>query len=1035
MPLHVSLLGAQSITEDATGAVRTRSSRTVALVAFLALHAGSPQTRQHIAGLFWPESTDGQALTNLRRELHHLRRTLGGAPCLEVTAKDLCWRDTATTRVDVRTFEVERRAALSADDAESALRHAEAALAEYGGDLLPGLYDDWLLDARAELQAQAVELCALVSGTRAARGDLPGALEAARRRVRMAPLEEEGYRALMEVQADLGDRAGAVSTYHRCASVLERELGVVPDVATRATLQRVMAQHTATDAPRRPAEPATTRPGRTPVGLVGRSTELARLRQVWQTAAAGRPSLAVVRGGAGVGKSRLVAELTALARQSGAVVAGSQCFGTAGRLALAPVADWLRSPAVQSATRALDPVWRDEVDRLVPSGTGRPDTVHGTRAMVDAWQRHRFLEGLARGLLGAGRPTLLVLDNLQWCDLETLAFLTFFLGLSPDAPVLVAATLRADDLDDEPTVADWVVRMRAAGRLTELTLAPLEVADTALLAEAIRGRPLLDGDRDLLQAATGGFPLHVVEAMRTAGGQDGALPAGDLEAVLRGRLDQASSAARELSGLAAAVGRDFPLDLLVEASDLDADSVVHAVDELWRLRIVHERGEGYDFTHDLLRTAAYERVSPPRRWLLHRRLAQGLELMHGEDTGPVSAQLAQQYARGGHPERAVAYYRRAAEVASGLFAHADAIRLHSEALAIVRAQPPGRDRDGQELAVVEAMAAPLNARYGYSSPRLQAVLERAVALAESLGRRDSMLSGLVGLWSSQFVQGRVGDADRTATRALGLVEPRSELGGAAHFACGGSAVCVGKPAEALRHFEIAARVTTGASVSVGTRTDVHGLAWSAHAHWLLGHDELALSSSHEAVRMARSIDHPYSLAVALAYAAITHQLRGDRPALRGAVTELAELCDRFGFSYYREWALVLDGWGRGGGAGTTLARRGIDNLRSEGSFARMPYWLSLLADVLDRTGQHDAARSTLDAATASAQARCDVWWLPEVLRKRAAHDELRPAAVSRLRAAADLATGHGSVALLRRCERDLAERGVRPSLAAVRPAP
>ena len=580
-----------------------------------------------------------------------------------------------------------------------------------------------------------------------------------------------------------------------------------------------MTQHTATDGPRRPAEPATARPARAPLGLVGRSTELARLRQVWQTAAAGRPGLAVVRGGAGVGKSRLVAELIALARQSGAVVAASQCFGTAGRLALAPVADWLRSPAVQAATATLDPVWRDEVDRLVPSGTGRASTVSGTRAMVDAWQRHRFLEGLARALLGAGRPTLLVLDNLQWCDLETLAFLTFFLGLSPDAPVLVAATLRADDLDDEPTVADWVVRMRATGRLTELTLAPLEVADTALLAEAIRGRPLLDGDLDLLQAATGGFPLHVVEAMRTAGGQDGApLPAGDLEAVLRGRLDQASATARELAGLAAAVGRDFPLDLLVEASDLDADSVVHAVDELWRLRIVHERGDGYDFAHDLLRTTAYERISPPRRWLLHRRLAQGLELLHGEDTGPVSAQLAQQYARGGHPERAVAYYRRAAEVASGLFAHADAIRLHSEALAIVRAQPPGRDRDGQELAVLEAMAAPLNARYGYSSPRLQGVLERAVALAESLGRRDSAAQrpGRAVVVAVRPGTGRRRGRDRDPGPGASS-SPAPSIGGAAHFACGGSAVSLGKPAEALRHFEIAATVTTGASVSVGTR--------------------------------------------------------------------------------------------------------------------------------------------------------------------------------------------------------------------------
>ena len=250
-----------------------------------------------------------------------------------------------------------------------------------------------------------------------------------------------------------------------------------------------------------------------------------------------------------------------------------------------------------------------------------------------------------------------------------------------------------------------------------MPLAPLEAADTARLAESIRGAPLLDGDRTLLQAATGGFPLHVVEAMRTADGSGRAsLPAGDLEAVLRRRLEQVSPTARELAGLAAAVGRDFDLDLLVEASDLDADSVVQAVDELWRLRIVHECGDGYDFSHDLLRAAAYERVSPPRRWLLHRRLAQGLELLHADDTGPVSAQLAEQYARGGRPERAVAHYRRAADVASGVFAHADAIRLHSAALAIVRARPPGRDRDRQELDVLEAMAAPLNARHGYSSP-------------------------------------------------------------------------------------------------------------------------------------------------------------------------------------------------------------------------------------------------------------------------------------------------------------------------------
>ena len=101
--LEVSLLGEQQVT-DADGAPRLRSSRTLALIAFLVVHAGSPQPRQRIAGVFWPDSTEEQALTNLRRELHHLRAVLDGDPSLVVTPKDLCWADAPTCTVDVRRF-------------------------------------------------------------------------------------------------------------------------------------------------------------------------------------------------------------------------------------------------------------------------------------------------------------------------------------------------------------------------------------------------------------------------------------------------------------------------------------------------------------------------------------------------------------------------------------------------------------------------------------------------------------------------------------------------------------------------------------------------------------------------------------------------------------------------------------------------------------------------------------------------------------------------------------------------------------------
>ncbi len=793
-------------------------------------------------------------------------------------------------------------------------------------------------------------------------------------------------------------------------SILERELGIAPDRATRALVQPLLAH---------PA-PEPDRPGLPGTALVGRADEIRQLAAAWRTAAAGRAGLVLVTGGAGVGKTRLLAALAEGARGRGAAVATAHCFGTSGRLALGPVAEWLRDPALRPALADLDPVWRAEVDRLVPAGRDRAASSASARAMVDAWQRHRFFEGLARALTGLAKPLLLVLDNMQWCDQETLAFLEFCPRPRTRGP---AADRR--DAARRPRRGfrrhRLVPRDAAHRNLTELTLGPLDIADTARLAETIAGRRLLPANVGLLQATTGGFPLYVVEAVRAAADLgDTQLPAGDLASVLRARFEHVSPPARSVAGLAAAVGRDFPLDLLTEASHLDADAVVAAVDELWQRRIVVELADGYDFSHDLLRDAAYAQVSPPE--------AVAAASAPGTEPGTVACRrhgrrgrcLADQYARGGRPDPAVTYYARAADIASGTFAHGEAIRLHRAALAIIVAQPESTRRQLQELTVLEAMAAPLNARSGYASTELRQTLDRSIELATALHRTDSLLAGLVGLWASQFVQGAIADAHRTASRALALVAPDSELGGSAQFAFGGAALTLGRPAEGLRHFDLAAEHTAGASSwTIGTRPDVHCRAWSAHAHWLLGHDDVALACSRDAVTLARAIGHPYNLAVALGYAAITHQLRQDVPAVRETAGELHELCERHAFAYYREWALVLGGWSRSDGSGSALAREGIDRLKAQGAFARMPYWLCLLAQLQEREGRPGDARATLDAAIVAGQVRDDLWWLPEVLRLRSAYDDDPRAASERLAAATRLARGHGSVALLRRCERDL----------------
>lgn len=1009
--LLVSLLGAQAIIDEATGVVRSRSTRALALIAFLACHGDVPQSRQHIASLFWPESTDAQALTNLRRELHHLRQTLADDTSLVVTPTDLRWHDSDTCQVDVRAFRQQHASAraVSGTDDEAVLSHGRRALSSYGGELLPGMYDDWILDQREELQQECVRVCRLLVDAARRTGRYAMAMDAAKRRVRLQPLEEDGYRTLMELQAEQGDRAGAVSTYHRCASVLERELQVDPDPATAKLAERLFHGGQAT--PKPSTQPTVIARTGTDSPWVGRSTELATLEAVWRQTGRGSPAVALVTGDVGVGKTRLVTEFAQIARTEGAIAPIGRCFDTRGRVSLSVIADWLDDPAIGAATERLDPVWRAEVDRLAPTGTTPRPAGHASRVMVDAWQRRRFYEGLTRALLAAPQPVVLMLDNLQWCDEETLTFLTFLLGHSTGMPVMLALTLR--DPHDNPSVVAWHQQLRGSGLLHELALSPLDVGEVADLAGAVFGRTLDRAEAALLHSTTGGFPLYVVEGARSV--LDPAeVGAAALSDVLRRRLEQTTPEAREVAGLAAALGQDFALPVLTEACDLDTNTVVRAVDELWRQRIVRELPEGYDFSHDLLRDAAYAAISPARRWLLHRRLAQALELVYRGRTDEVAAQLAEQYARANEPDRAISYSRRAAEMAAAVFAHTEAIRYHRKALSLLGRSPRGRARDERELRCLEALAPSLNASEGYASPRLEQALEHTIDLAERLGSRDSMMTAMVGLWACRFVQGHTRAAHEIAVRMLDMVETGDPRIGQVHFSTAGSSLHLGRPGAALEHFDTALRSVGTESLTFGTRASVHAAAWSAHAAWLLGDYEEAERRAALAVDEARRAKHPYTLAVGLAYAAVTRQLLGDLSSLQRLIPELRSLCRRYDFAYYSEWVRVLDGWLLGGSAGTSLIRAGIDNLKAQHALARMPYWLSLLAAV----APEDQAVPVLDAALASAYVHDDQWYLPELMRRRAAFDP--PAGtVGRLTAAAELAAEHESPVLAQRCERDL----------------
>lgn len=1009
--LQITLLGEQRVEVAGVPIEALRSTRTFDLLAYLVVHRGAPQPRRHLAGVLWPDSTDAQARTNLRRELHQLRAALPDADrCLAIASTSVGWQAAATCRSDLADFEDAAEAAERATDGsdDAAFRAAGTrAVRSYGGELLPGSYADWVAPERERLQRRCLALLDRLAVVAAGASDVVEATEFARRRIEIEPFEEAGYRRLIELQVRGGDRAAALRTYHRCATVLDRDLGLRPDTATEALYEQLVG-----DLPVL-SEGAT--PPRRAARLVGRDEPLELLRGSWRAVAAGRPRMMAISGEAGVGKTRLAAELAADVRQTaGRSVAVARCFATPEPLALAPVAEWLRSPSLRARSRAIDPLWRTEVARLVPEfGTGERLR---TEPFVDAWQRSRFLEGLARAVLAGRSPTLLVLDDLQWCDGETLAWLELLLDLDPAAPLLVVATLRSEELDDNPELVRFRRRLVGAGTLHELELRPLDVGASAELAASLLGRPLGADEAHRLQEETGGYPLYVVESTRQGPGASSRS-----RAVLDGRIAQLGPRALELAGVAAAVGRDFSTELLGTVTRVGEDELIAGVDELWRRRLLREHSPTtYDFSHDLLRAAAYARLPPPRRRHLHRRIAEALRQLHADDLGAVAAVIARQYELGGCTLDAVAHHVAAAETAAGVFALEDAVHHYGRALELLADAATVPDRVRQEVTVREAMLPHLNALRGYAAPEVGTCLERVVAGGRTLGEPEIVVRGEAATWAYLFVRGRVDASAALAERLLVQGDVYPDLAGQIHLANGGSQASLGRSARAVDHFTQAELHTRGDEVFLfGFRVRVMVRAWRAHPLWLLGRAGEAAASAADALAVAAELEHPYSQAMALAYGAMTSHLLGDRDTTADRAAEGRDLCARYGFAYYGDCARVLEGWATGGAAGEVRIRQALDRLRGQHAGARSPFYLALLADVLTGQGRTAEARRVLASARSVAGTHGDRWWLPELWRLEARllpRGERQPVLAEALRAARE----QGSRALELRAATDVA---------------
>ena len=990
-PLRVELLGGFRVVAAGGSPARRPSARQQQVLAFLVLHARhAPVPRHRIGGSLWPESTDVQSLTNLRRELHHLRE---GCPeldaSIEAGTRTLAWRARAGARVDVVEFEAAAERGLAGD--RTALQDAAVL---YKGDLLPDCAGEWIDPDRERLRQQATQVLTRLLELLEAERAFGAAIERAHQLLRLDPVNEHAWCALMRCHARRDERATALHLYQECTALMKKELGVQPSAATRLTYREILDLDAEL-----PAVPA---PPRTAVyPLVGRQSEWRLLLDAWRLAASGETRLFLIRGEAGIGKTRLAEELMDWSRLNAVTPVTSRCYAGEGRLAYAPIAAWLGSDALRRALMNLDASWATDVARLRPELLVERPEIPPPDRHLESWQRLRFFEALAQAFRSAA-PLLLVLDDVQWADGDTLEWLHYFMRSAAGTRCLVVGTVRAGEEQDNPALGRLLGHLERDGLLATLALGPLDRTATAQLAGEVTGQPLDESAVARAFRETEGHPLFIIERghmeLAAQPGSAGQPVGPEVQSVVAARLALLSQEARAVAEVAAAVGRDFRFDILAQASDLEEDALVRALDELWRRHIVRvQSDERWDFSHDRIREVAYSGIGPARRRLVHRRIAQGMELLFADRLDDVSASIALHLERGGQPARAVAFLERAAAAAMRLSATEEAIHGLTHALSLLETLPAGRERDERELALRWSLSVALNAGRGYAAPEIERNLERVFALSRADGRAPSSVPWLWVAFTLRFMLGDLKAARDVASEALSCSVRDSALRCEAHLAMAGILLNMGELEEARTHFDDALgayderRPQTWALAS---DFGVFAPAWSAHALWLLGREDEALARADGAIARARRLNHPYSETLALAYAALLHQMRLDVARMLPCAQAAAALCDRFGFGYYGDWARVLMGWAQGRerpAEGIAMIETALARLDADRAQARRPYYLSLLADTCQRLGDRDRAAAILDTAMTMAVDRGDLWWMPSLclLRSQLVADAAR----------------------------------------------
>ena len=748
-----------------------------------------------------------------------------------------------------------------------------------------------------------------------------------------------------------------------------------------------------------------------PVGVLGREPELAKLQSCWDLALGGRRQVVFVTGEAGIGKTTLAeAFLKTAAAIPGACIARGQClehYG-AGEPFLPVLEGFSRLARQPSGSAILDllrqhaPTWLAQMPGLVS-----PKEREALQQQLMHVTRVRMLREMAEAVeaVSAAAPLLLFLEDLHWSDYSTLDLISYLARRPDHARLMVVATYRPVEVILGEHPLKGVKRELRAHKLCHEV--PLEYLTEEAIAQYLTIR--FPGHRfprrlaRLVHHRTEGNPLFMVNVAeylvetKIIVEQEGqwrlhsrldeielGVPE-NIRQLIEKQVERLSPEERRVLEGASVVGMQCSTVAIAAGLDDDPARIEEQCERLVQrhqfllpARLV-ELPDGtvtprYKFAHILYLEVPYSMIPASRRSLIHGRIGERGVAIYGDHVDEIAAELAMHFEDARDWPRAAEYLLMAAENASHRSAHHEALALARRGLQALKALPAPNEDSEQELLLHITYMISLMALKGFAASEVEQVYERARELGWRQGASPQLFKILWLLGVFYYFRADLRSARELAAQLLELASGLHDtaLLMEAHRALGVTLVEAGDPTVALKHINEAIALGETRSDSnlsfTGQDPRVVSHCFAARALWVLGYPDQALDRVRTALHRAQQLGHPQSSVIAAHFAAIVHQLRGEPSQGKEHAQRAVALAEEHGLELWLSLANIDLGWAEAEHGEVELGlehiRSGLSSYAATGASLGRPHCFGVLAAALARIGQLDEALQLVAEALA-----------------------------------------------------------------------